>query len=575
MNFSELLNKYLKELNCTSSHLANISCLSKSTICRYCNGSRTPNNPSEQLEKLITGLTKISKTNNNTLSNKKIRYDFENILKTYNLENLIKNFNKLITILKINVSDFSKTLGFDASHLSRIRSGERKPSNPDMLYQGICSYIIKNYNDEENKKTISKVINCSIEEINTNDKFKEILSTWLCDSYKEKETTNDINNFLTKLNEFDLNEYIRVIKFDKLKVPTIPFKIPKSKNYYGLEEMKQGEIDFFKSTVLSKSKEQVFMCSDMQMDDMSKDLDFGKKWMFRIAMMLKKGLHLNIIHNLDRPFNELMIGLESWIPIYMTGQVSPFYISNTKNGIYSHLNYVSSSTALIGECIKGYHKKGKYYLTNNKTEVTYYREKSNLILKKAKPLMTIYKENNIKELNNFLNINNNYSNIKNISSSLPIYTIKDNLLKKILKQNDISKEDINLIQNFVNEEKEKIKIILKTDLIEEITTKINKEEFDKFPISLELSKLFYNKKIVYTYEDYLEHFNATKEFDSNNKNYSLKLTKNMAFRNIQISINKEKWVMISKTANPTIHFLIEQPTLCKAIENFAVPIVEY
>ena len=57
-----------------------------------------------------------------------------------------------------------------------------------------------------------------------------------------------------------------------------------------------------------------------------------------IAMCLKKGLHLNIIHNLDRPFNEMMLGLESWIPIYMTGQVSPFYYKNNNTNIYHHFN---------------------------------------------------------------------------------------------------------------------------------------------------------------------------------------------------------------------------------------------
>lgn len=33
--------------------------------------------------------------------------------------------------------------------------------------------------------------------------------------------------------------------------------------------------------------------------------------MFGVAMSLKKGLNLNIIHNIDRPFNEMMLGLES------------------------------------------------------------------------------------------------------------------------------------------------------------------------------------------------------------------------------------------------------------------------
>lgn len=40
--------------------------------------------------------------------------------------------------------------------------------------------------------------------------------------------------------------------------------------------MKNGELNFFKATVLSKSKEDIFMCSDMPMEDMAEDTEFGK-----------------------------------------------------------------------------------------------------------------------------------------------------------------------------------------------------------------------------------------------------------------------------------------------------------
>ena len=49
----------------------------------------------------------------------------------------------------------------------------------------------------------------------------------------------------------------------------------------------------------------------------------------------------------------MMLGLESWIPIYMTGQISPYYLKEVKNRVYNHLNYVSGAVALTGECIKG------------------------------------------------------------------------------------------------------------------------------------------------------------------------------------------------------------------------------
>ena len=54
------------------------------------------------------------------------------------------------------------------------------------------------------------------------------------------------------------------------------FSLPPRKNYFGLEAMKNGELDFLKSTVLSKSTESVYMCSDMPMEDMAQDLEFGK-----------------------------------------------------------------------------------------------------------------------------------------------------------------------------------------------------------------------------------------------------------------------------------------------------------
>lgn len=47
----------------------------------------------------------------------------------------------------------------------------------------------------------------------------------------------------------------------------------------------------------------------------------------RACCHAEKGLHLNIIHNIDRPFEEMMLGLESWIPLYMTLDRSLPYLS--------------------------------------------------------------------------------------------------------------------------------------------------------------------------------------------------------------------------------------------------------
>ena len=569
MNFKEVLNKYLKELNCSSKKLSNESGLSESVISRYRSGERTPVKNSEQLNKLTKALFNIAKDNGkNKYTFDKIESDFNIALPSddFDYTTFSNNLNTLITSLNINTHEMSKYIVFDASHISRIRYCKAKPSNPVEFSNKICSYILNRYKNPDDINNLMMIIGCKKSDL-SNEKIYSTLFNWLTSEIVP--VKNQISDFLHHLDSFNLDDYIKVIKFDELKVPSIPFYKAKTKHYYGIEEMKQGELNFFKGTVLSKSKEDIFMCSDMPMEDMAKDIDFGKKWMFAIAMCLKKGHHLNIIHNLDRPFNEMMLGLESWIPIYMTGQISPYYLSNLKNNIYTHLNYVSAAAALSGECINGFHNKGMYYLTTNKNEIKYYKEKSDLLLKKAKPLMEIYRESNIKECHLFLKKDENIEcDRTRYISSLPLFTISDELLIKILKRNKLTKEEINKIIKYKNNEFKHMNSILKKNKVFDYIYVIKENEFISDTPSLLLNNLFIDKTINYTYKEYIEHLKLTNEYAKNNKNYNILTEEDKTFKNITITILKNNHVIISKNSNPTIHFVIRHPKLVAAIESF-------
>ena len=569
MKFKEVLNKYLKELNCSSKKLSDESGLSESVISRYRSGERTPVKNSEQLNKLTNALFNIAKdSGKNKYTFDKIVSDFNSVLTSddFDYTTFSNNLNTLITSLNINTHEMSKYIVFDASHISRIRYGKAKPSNPVEFSNKICSYILNRYKNPDDINNLMMIIGCKKSDL-SNEKIYSTLFNWLTSEIVP--VKSQVSDFLHHLDSFNLDDYIKVIKFDELKVPSIPFYKAKTKHYYGIEEMKQGELNFFKGTVLSKSKEDIFMCSDMPMEDMAKDIDFGKKWMFAIAMCLKKGHHLNIIHNLDRPFNEMMLGLESWIPIYMTGQISPYYLSNFKNNVYNHLNYVSAAAALSGECINGFHNKGMYYLTTNKNEIEYYKEKSDLLLKKAKPLMEIYREGNIKEYHLFLKKDENIvCDRTRYISSLPLFTISDELLIKILKRNKLSKEEINKIIKYKNNEFKYMNSILKKNKVFDYIYVIKENDFKNDTPYLSLNNLFIDKIINYTYKEYIEHLKLTNEYAKNNKNYNVLTEKDKTFKNITITILKNNHVIISKNSNPTIHFVIRHPKLVAAIESF-------
>ena len=294
-----------------------------------------------------------------------------------------------------------------------------------------------------------------------------------------------------------------------------------------------------------------------------------------MALMLKKGLHLYQIHNLDRSFDEMMLGLESWIPMYMTGLISPYYLKNVQNNTFLHLLKVSGSAALSGEAITGYHENGKYYLTKSKREVEYYQRRAEELLKNADSLMDIYRSEREAELNTFLISDTRKSGKRrSIRSTLPLYTISEELLERILIRHGMDIGQKQRIRKHVKTQKERILSILTSETLEDEVPALTPEEFSKNPPVLDLSGIFCETNLPYSEDEYMMHMRDTKAFARKNPNYILRISATHAFHNLQILVHEGQWAMISKSKAPAIHFIIHHPKLRNAIENFIPPIVE-
>ena len=577
MNFSDKLNEYIVLIGCTNKQLSDITGIAPPVISGYRKGNRIPKYDSDQFKKLVSGIVTLSKEKKiDTITKDNVKNDLGNFLKKENInfDLFNTNFNILIETFKINLSDLAKYLGFDSSYVSKIKNGIRKPLIISNFANGVCKFIINNYLDTNNE-LIKDLIKCDDKDFKNSQVITDKLYYWFTHNVNKNNNDYNVDNFIKKLDNFDLNDYIKSIKFDKLFTPTFPRLKTKSQIYYGLDGYKDAQLEVLKQSAFFKSKDDIFWYSNMPMIEASKDLKFTKKYMLYLAFILKKGIRLNIIHDLDRPFKELMLGLEGWIPLYMTGQISPYYFKNNSNYLYSIIECVSGNAILHGECVTGNLDKCKLLVSTKKDDINYYRETSNLLLKKASPLMNIYTSEKKKE---FLKISNAYLNIKNkrknILLNLPCYTISDELLNKILDHNNVSKNDRNNIYELIKNEKNNISNILSnTTIVDEIKI-LSEDEFNTNPCFLDLSKYYYDNKIIYNYDEYLEHIELIKKFKKDYKNYNYKINNKNVFNNINIFVIDNKQVIISKVNNPITNFVIYHPMLINAIQNFVAPINE-
>ena len=291
-------------------------------------------------------------------------------------------------------------------------------------------------------------------------------------------------------------------------------------------------------------------------------------------MMIKKGLHIDFIHDVSRPWNEMMIGLEGNIPLYMTGQISPFYLKNPEGRVFNHLIKVSESAVLVGEAVKEHHEEGRYYLTTKKEEVKYYRARAAALLTQALPLMDIYSLEKSSEFLEYLDESyKTRSDRKMIFSSLPLFTMSEDLLDRLLSENGIDDETAKRIKAFSRKRREKIQHMCMREHIELVIPKFSEEYFENEPPVLSVPELFMTCGLRYTHEIYSAHLEQTRAFALSLDKCTLEISEKLTFKNIDITIIKGKEVLVSKAKSPTIHFVIKHPRMVKSFENYTIPIL--
>lgn len=574
MNFQECLNNYIIQIRCNGKELARNSEISETVISRYRKGERTPYADSEYLKKLSDGIIK-------TAVEKGIRdFQWDKVFQTLresledDRDEPVFNSQKLDILLReldINISRIAAFLHYDPSYLSKIRTGRRNPAHQQQFVEKVCEYVIANYEDEQDRKKVVYLIQCNEDELADSSSYRKKLREWFNSSMPDG--VDYVSAFLRKVDSFNLDDYIRAIHFDSFKVPKVPFQLPVSRHYYGLKEMREGELDFLKHTVLSKSMKPLYICSDMPVEDMAADEDFAKKYMFGLAMVLKKGVHIHIIHDVERPMKDMMLGLENWVPLYMTGQISPYYLKGVQNRVYSHLHYCSGQVAMTGDCISGHHDLAHYYLTSRKEEVSISQKNMEFLLKKAHPLMDIYREERKKELHASLLENAGKEGRRRRVLAVPdLGVLPKKLLEEILERNHVVLNEKTVILESYKRSATCLETILKHSVVEDEVSVLSEAEYEKYPLVLPLAECFLEKDIRLTYEEYHACIGAAENYAKANENYQFNLTKIKGFHNIQITCFEGKWCMISKNRAPAIHFVIHHPKLRYALENMVLPI---
>ncbi|OGO91789.1 MAG: hypothetical protein A2Y17_13610 [Clostridiales bacterium GWF2_38_85] len=603
MIFSEKLDSILKAINITNIYLSRKTDIDSSLLSRYRSGARIPLKNSEVIHRISEVIVNYCMETSKTTELKKYLHVqnelskdalTKNINEWFNNEDsllkpgkttsptillkksrkqktiILKDFSEKINIL-MNIIDVSnirlaRILNVDSSLISRYRSGMRSPKPDSEIVKKISDYIATCVKSEEQLRMIEIGINKSE---NTSD-YVDIASfiyEWLNESF-ESTINFEMDNFLDKIDEFHI-ENIRPRQLsDAYSANNIYGTQIISENFYGLVGIRQAVIKFL-SLIINRNKPSILnLYSDQQIDWMSNDEAFTKTWTDMMRTILMKGNKIRIIHHIDRNMNEMLAGIEKWLPVYMTGMIEPYYCNIPEDVRFRRTIFHAPDLASItSSCVQGTERNAEYVLTTDKNAVDYVNLQYEALLSSCTSLMKIFSKHSAdKFMLRFGEYELQNGPLKSLLNTLPLYTMPLKLLDSILNRNNISGDTIYRIkQYYISRIKRFEKRIADNDYTE-LCVIPDIENFSN--IRIDICGFILDKPLYYTFEEYKEHIKHIITIIECNPKYKLIPINVSPFKNISVIHKKRIGTVIMKNASPVTVFMVNNQIMCNAFENY-------
>ena len=159
MNFSQTLNGFIARLDCTASELCTAAGLSPATISRYRAGERVPDVQSATFSALCDAIANLSQQRaaEEALTAQQVRAAFLSCpeITAAGPSQLGEHLDTLIRVLQLPVARICQATNYDASTLSRFRSGARQPADPAQFAAGVARFAVGQARDAASRGVLA------------------------------------------------------------------------------------------------------------------------------------------------------------------------------------------------------------------------------------------------------------------------------------------------------------------------------------------------------------------------------------------------------------------------------------
>lgn len=578
---SKRINELFQLLQCTSTDIANFADCSPSNISRLKSGSREPDPGSRSIERLAQGIYRYADYENmlNVLcslcgTEKTAAEDLIPAIiawlygdqayklpqpvtpkskkeKINRLQSFSDKLDKIMTVLNYSNSRLAADLNVDSSLISRYRSGIYHPNRNVEIKRHLAELILTRAEDRNQMTELAAFCSMDPKELNP-----ETFAEWLYEP-DERQNSEIAESIFHSIDSF------KAVLGNPANVPELP-TIQIADRYWGTEGLRNAVIRFLAAA--ARESGEMLLYSDEPMDWMIRDPKYFTLWASLMTACLQKGVHIRIIHNIDRDSPEMFSAIKGWLPLYISGNIEPYIFRKPKNSRFHHTVFLRPGRS----CILGFFPAGMgsqrwYDYIIGKDQLEAIKSGFSGMLDNAVPFLKTVPAH---EANSLWKRYYDFTGKADaILRGLSFTTMPEKLLSSMLGRQEITAEKKKEIINFYHRSTKHFHQILEKGELREFICLPDREDVIRGKVNINFEAETDGLVLPYSPEEYAEHLAAVRELVKNEKNYHLTLLPQAPFQDLQVFTMKDT-VAVTRNQKPYTVFAFYNPELLQSVNYY-------
>jgi hypothetical protein len=282
---------------------------------------------------------------------------------------------------------------------------------------------------------------------------------------------------------------------------------------------------------------------------------FKDQFLLNLHSFIREGGHLDLIIETDcsiGPIEQLIF----FMPIILSDDATVFFHSGVKN--HDKVPFFIDMDRIFGYGLYSENEmdSGRGNIVLKKMVLSKVEQHYQNILKASTAVGRTYLPDRRNEFIDFLRESDIFSaDATRYKTALPLFTMHEKMLKRILDDNGVTDENADFILNYRKLQKKIFEKASEEHSIHIFIPDIESEAEDKlYPI--DLAGILYPAPLYYSREDFMKHLRWTVDFADENPNFQIHISKENYFSNIEATLIGTSSLIITKPRDPAVHLII-------------------